>query len=661
MIYRPDIDGLRAIAIIFVLIYHGSLTLFPSGYMGVDIFFVISGYLITSIIHQSMQKGSFSIFDFYTRRLWRLQPVFVCLLLVTMGLAFIYFLPLDFMQYSRSMRKTSLWISNLFFNKTTTGYFAPDTHQLPLLHTWSLSIEWQCYLLLPVFMYASYRYCSTRNFYLLFGVLTLTAIAYAQYNSWHKPQHSYYLLTSRLYEFLIGACVALLPSIKWSANKMHQFLCHFLGISAVLVLLYMAHQKPVLAGYPDWKALVVCVTTGILIALGRFYPLNISYRLLALKPMVAVGLLSYSLYIWHWVIFSFIRYHEIEESLLILLGVYILTFILAYCSWRWIEKPTRRLHHLSFSTSVFLLLVIPVIFLHAIGYLVKANQGFPQRFSGELKSIYHELAQYESKLRPQCMSHRKNDVNLKCINGAKKENSKKAFMIGDSFSNHYWGFMDVLGKDADVSILMHGVAACIALPGIYLYDWWYFRNQPYQHCFEQNMKSYQMIKENHFDYVILGQIWGNYLSDSVINHLNDKRSIDLAKKRISKSLEQALSIITKSGARPVIIKSTAGMQPNFHNCFFRHIKLRRSYNPKDCELPFSFSESDQWFDRLFQKMKIKFPLLIIVDPKEVQCKKKCKVVINGIPVYRDIGHITDYASYYFGKKYLEQFGNPMSS
>lgn len=158
MNYRPDIDGLRAIAILLVLIYHGGLSLFPSGFIGVDVFFVISGFLITTIIHESLNKNDFAFFDFYNRRLWRLQPVFVALIVVTTLLSVLFYLPDDLIEFSRSARKASLFISNLFFNKTTTGYFSPDTHQLPLLHTWSLSIEWQCYLVLPLVMYGLYRF-----------------------------------------------------------------------------------------------------------------------------------------------------------------------------------------------------------------------------------------------------------------------------------------------------------------------------------------------------------------------------------------------------------------------------------------------------------------------------------------------------------------------
>ncbi|SCY78572.1 acyltransferase family protein, partial [Legionella micdadei] len=145
MKYRPDVDGLRAVAILFVLFFHSGLKLFPSGFVGVDLFFVISGFLITSIIHESIQNNHFSFIEFYNRRLWRLQPVFICLLVVVTLLALLFYLPDDLVQYAKSARKTSIFTSNSYFSRVTTGYFAADSNQLPLLHTWSLSIEWQCY------------------------------------------------------------------------------------------------------------------------------------------------------------------------------------------------------------------------------------------------------------------------------------------------------------------------------------------------------------------------------------------------------------------------------------------------------------------------------------------------------------------------------------
>lgn len=303
-----------------------------------------------------------------------------------------------------------------------------------------------------------------------------------------------------------------------------------------------------------------------------------------------------------------------------------------------------------------------ILIIHLSSHFITAYNGFPQRFNEELVTVYQQLDKYASPQRPSCISDNSSGVNLQCTMGSKKQNTKKALMIGDSFANHYWGLMDTFGQDAGVSILAQGVSSCITLPGIYLYDWWYFKNKIYQECFDQTQKYYSMIQHNHYDYVIIGQIWSNYLSDKVITKLDDVRSLSLAKKRIETALDNALKTIIASGAKPVLIKTTALMQENFHDCFFKHIKLRQTYDPKQCSFNLTVSDSEQWFGNLFHKMKNKYPQLIVIDPKKVQCEQgRCAADVNGVPVYRDVGHITDYASYQFGKMYLKKFHNPLLS
>lgn len=348
MKYRSDIDGLRAIAILLVLIYHGGLTLFPSGFVGVDVFFVISGFLITGIIHDSLVNHSFSFIDFYNRRLWRLQPVLVCFLFVTLLVTLFLFLPDDLIQFSRSARKASLFISNLFFNQTTTGYFSPDTHQLPLLHTWSLSIEWQCYLLLPLVMYGLHRIFSLRNVVIAVYVLTISFLLLSLHYSNTLPAQTYYQFSSRIFEFLIGACVALVPSrlIESFRNK---YLLNVIGGLALLAIFYCASLEHILIGYPNGYAFMVCFATGCLIAIGRFYPSELIVKLLSLRPLVFIGVLSYSLYIWHWLVFSILRYQSIVETSSAICYAYGLTLALAFFSWKYIEKPARGVEANRFS------------------------------------------------------------------------------------------------------------------------------------------------------------------------------------------------------------------------------------------------------------------------------------------------------------------------
>jgi hypothetical protein len=339
---------------------------------------------------------------------------------------------------------------------------------------------------------------------------------------------------------------------------------------------------------------------------------------------------------------------------------YAVTFIVAYLSWRYIEKPTRKLNKTKFHYTVIYLLILPVLVTHTASYVIHEYSGFPKRFNSELVTIYQQLAKYSSPKRSLCIGNNKIDIEAQCRIGSKDADSKTGLMIGDSFSNHYWGFMDTIGQEAHISIIAQGTSSCITLPGINLYDWGYFKNSVYQECHDQTQTYYQMIDKNHYDYVILGQVWSNYLSDSVINNVGDKRSIALTKKRLTHAMDDALNRITASGAKPVIIKTTAQMQEHFYECFFKHIKLRQAYDPKQCSFNLVASDSEQWFSALFDKMKIKYPSLIIIDPKMTQCPKGvCAADINGVPVYRDVGHITDYASYQLGTLYLQQFGNPL--
>jgi peptidoglycan/LPS O-acetylase OafA/YrhL len=659
MIYRPDIDGLRAIAILLVLIYHGGLSLFPSGFIGVDVFFVISGFLITSIINESLNNQRFSFIDFYNRRLWRLQPVFVCLLLVTTLFSILLFLPDDLLLFSRSARKTSLFISNLFFNKTTTGYFSPETQQLPLLHTWSLSIEWQCYLLLPIVMYGLHRLFSKRNILLAVAILTLLSFIITLRSSSDLPVQTYYQFSSRMFEFLIGACIALLPVNRIALPS---YVVTTAGTIALLAIIYIGSLNHLLSGYPDWYALTVCAATGVLIAMGSSHPRHFLVRWLSFKPLVGIGVLSYSLYIWHWAVFAFLRYQNSNETIFIILLAYGITAVLGYLSWRYIETPARQYKHTQFRYTLVILLVIPFLFTHLSSFIFTTNSGFPQRFDQELVRIYNQLNQYENRQRPLCIGNSKAGSNDLCTLGATNSPGKTGFMIGDSFSNHYWGLMDTLGKSAGVSIQAESISSCITLPGIYLYDWWYFKNKTYQECYQQTQKYFNKIQENQYDFVIIGQIWGDYLTDSIITSIGDKRSLPLAKYRFRGALDTALKIITESGAKPVLIKSTALTKNKARECLFRHFKLHQSYTPEECNFSLQLSEQEQWIYSVFDEMKLKYPQLILIDPKLVQCPDQfCKVEFNGVPVYRDAAHITDYASYQLGTLYLQQLGNPLTS
>ncbi|WP_334471988.1 acyltransferase family protein [Arsenophonus sp. PmNCSU2021_1] len=212
--YRSDIDGLRALAIIFVLLFHGNLNIFPSDFIGVDIFFIISGFLISSIVKNAIDNDKFSFCEFYRRRLWRLQPPLLALIVFTLVLAIIFYLPEDFIDFAISEKYTTLLLSNQYFSRATTGYAVQDANFLLLLHTWSLAIEWQWYLIFPITFYFLHKIKNKNTIIFILVMLTISAFLIALWSSHYDENKSYYFLISRIFEFMTGATLSLIPSSK---------------------------------------------------------------------------------------------------------------------------------------------------------------------------------------------------------------------------------------------------------------------------------------------------------------------------------------------------------------------------------------------------------------------------------------------------------------
>lgn len=655
MRYRSDIDGLRAVAVLFVLLFHGGLSIFPSGFIGVDIFFVISGFLITSIISTSLKSQSFSLSDFYVRRLWRLQPALISVVIFTLVVATIFYLPSDFIDYIRSAKYTTLFTSNQYFSRTTTGYAAPDTASLLLLHTWSLSIEWQWYLLLPAGLLLLNRYLSDRALKAVTIAITIGMLGLSIYLSDKYPNKSYYFLTSRIFEFMFGSCLVVL---NHSQLKLKENTASVLGVLSILAIIYCATRKNIVLGYPDYHAIIVSMASALLIALGTTTN-GIASRILSFPPLVFIGSISYSLYLWHWPIFATGRYLGLTENVIFKTSCFVITFIAAYFTYMFIETPCRKIRY-SLGKSFSLLVLILALFFSILYPISSKYDGFTSRFGSEYTRIESTLQKYASPYRESCLNGNTDGTDKNCIVGDVAAN-KRALLIGDSNSNHFWSFFDVLAKDAHMSVTVQGTSSCLTLPGIYQFDWWYFKNTTYDECHENTKKYYDNIKRGNFDYVIIGEVWNNYAGDNVIKNVGDKRSTDLSRERIEIAMREALHIVVNSGAKPVIIKTIYSMPRNYMTCFYQHIKLRDRLATNACSTNNFHGDQNQWFSQLFVKMKRDYPSLIIIDPKDVQCEGGfCKTDINGIPVYRDVGHLTDYASSVFGQKYLRTFGNPFT-
>jgi peptidoglycan/LPS O-acetylase OafA/YrhL len=334
--YRPDLDGLRAIAVLSVVFFHLSKSVVPGGYLGVDMFFVLSGYLITAIIWREVQAGQFSIVRFYDRRIRRIIPALFLLLAATTLVSAILLLPADLVGYSRSLLATLVFAANVYFWRDT-DYFSAAAEQKPLLHIWSLGVEEQFYILFPLILILLARYWPQRA---LYGIAALAAVSlavnvFALFVGGGLP--AFFLLPARAWELGLGAVVALLPAHA-APHAATAGLMALVG--ALLVAVGMLHPLESLWIVP--AAIPAVIGTAFLVLAGQHDSSPIS-RMLSLRPLVFVGLVSYSLYLWHWPIIVFSQYYLVRALTPAEKAAAVgLMTACAVISWWFIERPFRN-------------------------------------------------------------------------------------------------------------------------------------------------------------------------------------------------------------------------------------------------------------------------------------------------------------------------------
>ncbi|MFZ4125630.1 MAG: acyltransferase family protein [Rickettsiales bacterium] len=368
MKYRSEIDGLRALAVLPVILFHAGFSAVSGGFLGVDIFFVISGYLITSIILDDIAHGKFSIARFYERRARRILPALFCVLLVTIVGALAWMLPSQYEVFARSLIATIFFIPNLFFWRESS-YFAADAAQQPLLHTWSLGVEEQFYVLFPLAILFVWRFGKRPTIALLI-VAGLISFILCDYASRMMPSANFFLLPTRAWELIIGALCAF-------AHHHHaprkQNLLGLLGLTLIAFSLvsYGEHMP-----LPSAYTLLPVVGTALIILFATAD--SWVGRVLSLRPIVAIGLISYSAYLWHHPIFAFARIREVHApDTLTLLALVTSALVLAAFTWYFIEQPFRNKAHRYYVNGrrALCLAILTAIIILAVGIHGHVTQG----------------------------------------------------------------------------------------------------------------------------------------------------------------------------------------------------------------------------------------------------------------------------------------------
>lgn len=387
--YRPDVDGLRAVAVSIVVLFHADLG-FSGGYVGVDVFFVISGFLITGLILKEQAANNFRLSNFWTRRIRRIIPASSVMVFAVLIAGGILFTPRDYTDLGKSMISQQLMLSNVYFWRNT-GYFAGPGDLKPLLHTWSLAVEEQFYLIYPFLLVFLRRWPKWLTGVFLAGVC-FVSFAISQWGVAHQhAEAAFFLLPTRAWELIAGGLICFVPPPN-RIKDWHLELWSWLAIAGILMAgwCYTASTP-----FPGAAAILPCGSAAILIYTNA-QRLTIVGRILALKPVVSIGLLSYSLYLWHWPILSCCRYYYHQR-----IGVWggaaaiLVSFVLAYLTWRFIETPFRRRTVVKSKLGLISSAIAVACILLVASNIVVGTSGLPMRYDKETQRIFATMNQIE--------------------------------------------------------------------------------------------------------------------------------------------------------------------------------------------------------------------------------------------------------------------------
>lgn len=467
MPYRNEIDGLRAIAVIAVIFFHSGFSLFKGGFVGVDIFFVISGYLISKIIIKKKAANNFYFLEFYTSRACRLLPALFIVQLFSFVLSYMLFFPAEYIDFCKSLISSCLSISNIYFWRES-GYWNLDNDLKPLIHTWSLSIEEQFYMLFPALiciLWKKYQQIPTK--FIL--VLVLAGVVFSHFSSMLKPIASFYLIPTRAWELLFGCLVAVIE-LNYFEKMNHirirfRYICELsLAIAVLLIFLSILFFDQHYT-HPGIYTVFPCLATAIILLLAS--PQSKCCYLLRIKPLIGIGLISYSLYLWHQPIFAFARALSIDQLLFReYLLLIVLIFSVSFLSWKFIESPFRN--NINFKKHIWKITFSSLLFFIAVGLYGYLKGGIKER------TIYKSLL--IEKYDPDNIKLRENSWSiLRSIskdpsyfigyNTFDKElwfnlenNNKKILVIGNSHSKCMYNILHYYNREKhDFQLARYGI------------------------------------------------------------------------------------------------------------------------------------------------------------------------------------------------------------
>jgi len=636
MQYRREIDGLRAIAVLPVILFHAGFSWFSGGYVGVDVFFVISGYLITTILISEMSKGNFSIGRFYERRARRILPALFFVMICCVPFAWFWMVPQEFKNFSQGFVAISFFASNVLFWRKS-GYFAPAAEENPLLHTWSLAVEEQFYIFFPLLLLMLWRFGKKPIFYIIIG-LSLLSLLLSEYGWRNHPTANFYLLPTRAWELGVGAICAFIMFLRSpKSNSM--------AASAGLVLIaYSIFFFDETTPFPSVYALAPVLGTALIILYS--HEQNVVNRILANRILVGIGLISFSAYLWHQPLLAFARIRSaFEPGWALMLAFSIASLALAFITWKYIEQPFRTKKH-SFARSrkqIFSYAALGTVIFTTSGLYGHFNGGFPDRVapSGVPFSEINiaERIKVNHGLDSECEGTF--TTSEKCRTGP----DPKVMLWGDSYAMHLAQAVLASPSLEGKNLIQFTKSVCSPIIGLAL------SSRKYPEAWSQSCVSFNdqvrdwLKNDNNVEYVIMSSPLG-----ILFNETYDTKGVlrTASEDVVLAAMNETAAFLESLGKKPVFVSPPPRTGENLSKCSTYNL-IFEGNEVLDCVFTIAeFSEQHTAVMAFLARPDLALPVL---DLGQYICdSEKCPTFVDGVNIYRDPGHLSHQGSRLIGMK-----------
>mgnify|MGYP006087633693 CR=1 FL=1 len=665
--YRPEIDGLRALAVLSVIFFHAGILTFKGGFVGVDIFFVISGYLITTIILRDIKDNKFRLLYFYQRRVRRILPALIVVVALSLPFAVFLLPPLDLKDFSKSIISSLTFWSNFQFS-SENGYFDIPGDYKPLLHTWSLSIEEQFYIFYPLFLILIFK-IKKSSFSLVLGFIFLFSLLFAQWSGnlisiypyleknllFHSQSYlsEFMMPFGRVWELALGAiCAFILDErakyFKYDKKKNLLFnVCSFVGFALIIFsFFYLSRNFP----YPSFYTLIPTFGTAILILFCREN--TIVNKILSNKFLVFLGLISYSAYLFHYPIFSFIKYTNVSIKSFYYIYIIVIILFLSYLNWKFVEKPFRASGTslkklIIFISLAYLLLISIAVFFYTSNGLEQRNKFIIS------KSISSSFAYDE--VGKKCFDinyiHKKENNEKICKIGNLKKSEIDFIVFGDSHIVNYYESLNDLAKKNNKLGLFLGYSGCPPILNVYPVR----NDQRERDCYKLNKRVLNIANKKNINNLILISRWtyytdGNNFGEN-INFLNLEPAHvfdrQISKKAFKKGLADTLKIYEENKKNIFLIEQAPLQITNAKKIYFRSIdKNIQKYNDNLINYSVDLENHNilqNYVKKIFVEYEAKYKNLSLINNDDIFCSedlKKCLIGNEKHSFYIDNNHMS---------------------